>query len=299
MIICAECGYVAKCTVCDAALNYHKADDLLKCHYCGGKYQLLEKCPKCGCENIRRSGTGTQKVCDEIKKLFPRARTLRMDIDTTQNKEAHLKITRKFADRQADILVGTQMIAKGHDFPSVTLVGVLDADLSLYFSDYRSIERTFSLITQVAGRAGRAEKEGEVIVQTRTPSHYVYKIIRNYDYKGFYDREISLRKAANYPPFAKILRVLCMGENEDTVKEVTKNIYNAVKELSNNYQDKFIYLNAMKAPVSKIKNKYRYQILARVADETDKICGFVYDIVDVCRNKSVISYLEINPSSMY
>lgn len=299
MIICSECGYVARCLNCDVSLNYHKDENRLKCHYCGGRYEVLGTCPQCKGNKLKKSGTGTQKVCDEINKIFPQAKVLRMDNDTTQSKEAHLKIIRKFEQRQADILVGTQMIAKGHDFPAVTLVGVLDADLSLYFADYRSIERTFSLITQVAGRAGRADKEGEVIIQTHTPAHYVYRLIYDYDYKGFYQREISLRKAAKYPPFAKILRVLCMSEDEESVKEVTKNIYNAIKEIKDNNSDKFIYFNVMKAPVAKIKNKYRYQILARVTDFDDKITDFIYDIVDVCKNKNVVSYLEVNPSSMY
>lgn len=299
IVICSSCGYIAKCTDCDVTLNYHKADGQLKCHYCGNRYEVLGKCPQCGSDKIRKSGTGTQKVCDELAKIFPPAKVLRMDNDTTQNKEAHLNITQKFANRQADILVGTQMIAKGHDFAGVTLVGVLDADLSLYFSDYRSVERTFSLITQVAGRAGRADKSGEVIVQTHTPYHYVYRMICDYNYKGFYQREISLREAAKYPPFAKILRVLCISEEEDKAREAVKNIYSKIKDLKQSFGGNFIYLNAMKAPVSKIKNKYRYQVLARVTDNDNKITDIIYDIVDLCRVKNVTSFLEVNPSAMH
>lgn len=299
VVICSGCGYIAKCSDCDVTLNYHKADEQLKCHYCGNRFQPPKVCPACQSVHIRKSGTGTQKVCDELKSLFPSAKILRMDNDTTQNKESHLKITQKFAQKQADILVGTQMIAKGHDFPGVTLVGVLDADLSLYFADYRSIERTFSLITQVAGRAGRADKEGEVVLQTHTPSHYVYRQITDYDYKGFYKREISLRQAAKYPPFAKVLRVMAASDNEDSVKRVIKNIYEKIKVIKDNNKDNFIYLSVMKSPVSRIKNKYRYQVLARVCDEDDNITGYIYDITDICREKNVTVYLEVNPSAMY
>jgi primosomal protein N' (replication factor Y) len=299
IVICSECGYTAKCADCDATLNYHKADEQLKCHYCGNRYQMLKSCPDCGSEKLKKSGAGTQKVCDELKKLFPSAKVLRMDNDTTQNKEAHLKITESFADKKADILVGTQMIAKGHDFPSVTLVGVLDADLSLYFADYRSIERTFSLITQVAGRAGRADKEGEVILQTHTPFHYVYRQITDYDYKGFYKREISLRQAAKYPPFSKVIRVMVISDNEDCAKRVIKNIYEKIKEIRDNNKENFIYLNVMKSPVSRIKNKFRYQVLIRIKDDDDKITGYIYDIVETSKDKKTVAYVEINPSSLY
>lgn len=299
VVICSECGYIAKCSSCDVTLNYHMSEEQLKCHYCGNRFQMPQTCPSCGSKHIRKSGTGTQKVCDELKKLFPRAKVLRMDNDTTQNKESHMKITEMFAQKKADILVGTQMIAKGHDFPDVTLVGVLDADLSLYFADYRSIERTFSLITQVSGRAGRAEKEGEVILQTHTPAHYVYRQITDYDYKGFYKREIALRQAAKYPPFAKVLRILAISENEESAKKTIKDIYEKIKAVKENNKDNFLYLNVMKSPVSRIKNKFRYQVLARVADEDDKITGYIYDIVDVCRVKNVLSYLEVNPSAMF
>ena len=165
-VICTECGHVQKCSACDVSLTYHREDDALLCHYCGAKYKMISACTECGSKYIRYGGTGTERVVIELQKLFPEARILRMDRDTTQNKEGHFKILTQFAERKADILVGTQMIAKGHDFPAVTLVGILDADQSLHFSDYRSAERTFQLLTQVAGRSGRAEEAGKVILQT-------------------------------------------------------------------------------------------------------------------------------------
>ena len=165
-VICRDCGYVAKCEHCDVSLTYHSEENCLKCHYCGTKYHMLSACPQCGGVHINYVGTGTQRVERELKKLYPKARILRMDNDTTSGKEGHLKILQRFAAREADILVGTQMVAKGHDFPNVTLVGILDADMSLHFPDYRSGERTFQLVTQVAGRSGRAENRGEVVLQT-------------------------------------------------------------------------------------------------------------------------------------
>ena len=172
-VICTECGHVQKCTDCDVSLTYHREDDALLCHYCGAKYKMITACTECGSPFIRYGGMGTERVVDELNKLFPKAKILRMDRDTTQKKEGHFDIINKFANREADILVGTQMIAKGHDFPRVTLVGILDADMSLHFSDFRSGERTFQLITQVAGRSGRAEDVGRVVLQTYSPDNAV------------------------------------------------------------------------------------------------------------------------------
>jgi primosomal protein N' (replication factor Y) len=168
-VICKECGYVAKCDSCDVSLTYHKDEKCLKCHYCGGRYEPLTACPECGSYKLSYTGTGTQRIVDELKKLYPTARILRMDNDTTRGKEGHYKILKEFGEHRADILVGTQMIAKGHDFPAVTLVGILDADMGLHFSDYRSGERTFQLVTQVAGRSGRAQEKGKVVLQTFCP----------------------------------------------------------------------------------------------------------------------------------
>ncbi|MDE7329567.1 MAG: primosomal protein N', partial [Clostridia bacterium] len=191
-VICRDCGYVAKCEHCDVTLTYHSEDDCLKCHYCGTKYKMLSACPQCGGVHIRYSGTGTQRVVSDLNAMFPQARIIRMDNDTVTGKDGHYKILSKFAKKQADILVGTQMVAKGHDFPSVTLVGILDADMSLQFEDYRSGERTFQLITQVSGRSGRAGASGKVVLQTYCPENYILRYAVNYDYNGFFDNEIGL-----------------------------------------------------------------------------------------------------------
>ena len=187
--MCKKCGYIAKCEDCDVTLTYHSVDNMLKCHYCGKRYKMLTQCPDCGSKEIKYGKIGTQRVVQELEKMFPGVGILRMDNETTTKKSAYLDILGAFKAKEAQILVGTQMIAKGHDFPDVTLVGILDADMSLYFSDYRSAERTFQLVTQVAGRAGRSDKEGLVILQTYSPSHYVYRYAKNYDYLGFFEKE--------------------------------------------------------------------------------------------------------------
>ena len=186
---------------------------------------LFRSCPECGGLHLRYGGTGTQRVVADLKAAFPSARILRMDVDTTSGKEGHYKILKKFAEREADILVGTQMVAKGHDFPSVTLVGILDADMSLHFSDYRAGERTFQLITQVSGRSGRAGEAGKVVLQTYSPENYILRYAVNYDYLGFFNNEIDLRKTTHFPPFSLICRVMVTAEEDGAALEALKGVY--------------------------------------------------------------------------
>lgn len=295
-VICSDCGYVAKCTDCDVTLCYHEDEGVLKCHYCGNRYDMLTECPKCGGKHLTKRGAGTQRIAAELKKILPRARVLRMDNDTTQTKEAHFKITEAFGKGEADVLVGTQMIAKGHDFPNVTLVGAVDADQSLYFSDYRSIERTFSLITQVAGRAGRAERAGRVILQTLTPNHFVYKLIAAYDYRGFFEREIALREATAFPPFSVIVKILFVGEDEAETVACLKSAFEKVSKLREDNPGEFFFLNRMKSPVRRIMKKFRYQIVMRVRSE--RMVSDLYDIADSAVGKHTVNYVEVNPSNM-
>ncbi len=297
-VICTECGHVFKCDACDVSLTYHYEEDALLCHYCGAKYKMVEACTECGSKFIRYGGYGTERVVLELKKLFPNAKILRMDRDTTQNKESHFEIVNDFAQKKADILVGTQMIAKGHDFSDVTLVGILDADMSLHFSDYRSSERTFELLTQVSGRSGRADKAGKVILQTYNPDNFILKFAVNYDYDGFYKHEVSVRKATGFPPFYDIVRVLISGENEETSILATKTIY---KELSNVYNDnknKFRFFGCMKAPIKKIQNKYRYQILMRINTDDRSLLDTIYYTSIKYNNKGVSVYMEVNPNNL-
>ena len=294
-VICQECGYVAECEACDVPLTYHSEENCLKCHYCGARYKMLTACPNCGGVRIRYGGTGTQRVVSELKKKYPSARILRMDNDTTSGKEGHYRILKAFSERKADILVGTQMIAKGHDFPDVTLVGILDADMSLHFSDYRSGERTFQLITQVSGRSGRAEEAGKVVLQTYSPNNYILRYALNYDYEGFFEYEMRLRKATSFPPFSKIVRVMLSGENEANVVEALKEVYFPVKRLVDENPEEILFFNKMKAPIKRIQNKFRYQILMRL--KSDKLLQRIYG---VCQTKyrDVLVFVEENPNNL-
>lgn len=297
-VICRECGYVATCTTCDVSLNYHRDGNVLKCHYCGTNYHMLSACPECGSHNLSFIGTGTQKIVTELKQLFPDASIIRMDNDTTSNKEGHYKILSAFASHEADILVGTQMIAKGHDFPHVTLVGILDADMSLHFSDYRSSERTFQLLTQVAGRSGRAEDKGTVVLQTYSPNNPVLRLAMNYDYEGFYQREIAIRKATHFPPYARIIRVLVEAGEENDAVETLKPIYFALKDIYDKNQSSFSFFNKMKSPIKKLKNKYRYQVLMRIVENDDDLRDKIFDAALKYKNDKTIITIEENPSNL-
>ena len=297
-VICTECGHVQKCDSCDVSLTYHKEDESLLCHYCGAKYKMITACTECGSPFIRFGGYGTERAVIELQKMFPSARILRMDRDTTATKEGHFKILSEFAARKADILVGTQMIAKGHDFPMVTLVGILDADASLHFSDYRASERTFQLITQVAGRCGRAEAAGKVVLQTYSPENAVLRRAINYDYEGFFNHEISVRKATGFPPFTEIVRIVVSGEEEEAAVLVAKNIYSEIFAIYKAEREKFAFLGCMKAPLKKLQNKFRYQILMRITDKDNSIKDRSAEIAERLKSKKVSAYIEVNPSNL-
>ena len=297
-VICTECGHVQKCTDCDVSLTYHKEENALLCHYCGAKYKMIEACTECGSPFIRHGGTGTERVVIELKKLFPQARILRMDRDTTQNKEGHFNILNKFTNREADILVGTQMIAKGHDFPFVTLVGILDADMSLHFSDFRSGERTFQLLTQVAGRSGRAKESGKVVLQTYSPENLVLRQAIRYDYKGFFNQEISIRKATGFPPYADIVRVLVSSEDDEGALNATKAIYNELNLIYLENKQKFKFFGCMKAPLKRLQNKFRYQILMRIDANDRKLLDTIFAISDKYKSRNLFISMEINSNNL-
>ena len=294
---CRECGYIAKCSDCDVSLVYHREDNRLKCHYCGKQFKVLDRCPKCGSDKIKQGAVGTEQVMHKLQELFPEVKILRMDNDTTSTKNSHQKILNEFRNSLPGILVGTQMIAKGHDFENVVLVGIVDADQSLYHADYRSTERTFQLITQVAGRAGRSESEGKVILQTYSPRHYVYKFASNYDYKGFFRKEENIRETAQFPPFTRILRILFADHDENYVRELLKMCYTEIEKLKDKYGDDLIYLDAMKSPIKRIQDKYRYQIMMRFTPKrADEIEDDVFNIVDKASKNSV--FFEVNPQNL-
>lgn len=297
--MCKQCGYVAKCTDCDIALTYHTEDKMLKCHYCGKRYKPLTHCPNCGSEHIRYGKAGTEKVVDEVKSLLPDVKVLRLDNDTTRTKTAYHEILGAFRRGEAQVLVGTQMVAKGHDFPNVTLVGILDADMSLYYSSYMSNERTFQLLTQVSGRAGRAEKQGKVIVQTYTPNHFIFKLIKQNNYKAFFDKEVNTREISKFPPFATIVRILVRSEDEMKTVEQTKSIFEGIKSLKQDYESEFVYCAAMKAPVARIEKLYRYQIIMRILrGKQSEIIDSIYSIVDKSRTNDISVFIELNPNDM-
>ena len=300
-VSCRKCGYVAKCPNCDISLTYHRTNHILKCHYCDYKINYPRVCPSCKDEKyIKHFGTGTQRIEMEIKKAFPAATILRMDLDTTSRKNAHEKILNTFQEGKADILLGTQMITKGLDFPNVTLVGVIAADMSLHVDDFRSSEKTFQLLTQVAGRAGRGEIEGRVIIQTYTPEHYSIIAAKKHDYHSFYNQEISIRKNLNYSPYSNIFYVLISGPDENKLIQYSHKLlqyahyYNTDKKLE--------ILGPTPAPLSKIQNKYRWRLMVK---HTDKeylrkymqkcIAVFIENELD----QSIQISADINPLSMY
>ena len=295
-VICQDCGYALKCEHCDVPLAYHSEEKCLKCHYCGARYRLPSACPECGGLHLRYGGTGTQRVVAELRELFPAARILRMDNDTTSGKEGHYKILKQFGEKKADILVGTQMIAKGHDFPSVTLVGILDADMSLHFSDYRAGERTFQLITQVSGRSGRAGEAGKVVLQTYSPDNYILRFAVNYDYIGFFKNEIALRKATQFPPFSLICRVMVTAEDDAPALEALKGVYFGAEDLRTANPQEFIFLNKMHSPIKKIQGRVRYQVLMRL--QSARLLPQIYDLAVRCSNSSALVYVEENPVNL-
>ena len=228
-IMCKTCGNVIKCKRCDISMTYHKDEHKLKCHYCGLEEHVPNKCPSCGSKELKYSGAGTQKLEEEVHKLFPKASTIRMDIDTVTKKHSHEDILTKFKEDKIDILIGTQMIVKGHDFPKVTLVGVISADNALNIGDYRASEITFQVLTQVAGRAGRGEQNGKVIIQTYNPDHYAIECAKEQDFKKFYQIESKIRKTLKYPPFCDIIVLDFSSLSRQEIQRDTKKLHQYLK----------------------------------------------------------------------
>lgn len=263
-MLCRDCGHVPQCPNCDISLTYHKSTDQLKCHYCGHQEVPPNKCPNCESEHIRQVGTGTQRVEELLQEAFQEARIIRMDVDTTSRKGAHEKLLDDFGAGKGDILLGTQMIAKGLDFPNITLVGVLNADTMLNLPDFRASERTYQLLTQVSGRAGRHEKEGEVIIQTYNPEHYAIKDVQANDYTAFFNKEMNYRKMGKYPPYFFLINFTIAHKERKKVMEASKHIH---KILLQHLTDKALVLGPSPAALSRINNEYRFQILVKYKSE--------------------------------
>ena len=301
-VSCRACGYVERCNQCDVSMTYHQSDGMLHCHYCGDMRLPPKVCPQCGSKFIKYFGTGTQKVEEEVRCLFPQVKVSRMDIDTTGAKDAHETILGAFRRGETQVLVGTQMIAKGLDFPNVTLVGVVAADLSLHVPDYRSVERTFQLITQVAGRAGRAEYPGKVILQTYDPDHYGIQLAARQDYRAFYVKEETMRRRGLYPPFTVLARLLVSSKREETAQAVARALEARFNELLNSHPDwrrDVIQMRALEAPLKTLRGEARWQVFLKMyarpsADEVISQMELLErEIFDGARVE-----LEVNPNAM-
>ncbi|GJF48083.1 primosomal protein N' [Staphylococcus argenteus] len=297
-MLCRDCGYVPQCPNCDISLTYHKTTDLLKCHYCGYQETPPNQCPNCESEHIRQVGTGTQKVEELLQQEFEGARIIRMDVDTTSKKGAHEKLLTEFEKGNGDILLGTQMIAKGLDYPNITLVGVLNADTMLNLPDFRASERTYQLLTQVAGRAGRHEKSGQVIIQTYNPEHYSILDVQKNDYLTFYRQEMEYRKLGKYPPYYYLINFTISHKEMKKVMEASQHVH---KILLQHLTEKALVLGPSPAALARINNEFRFQILVKYKSEPGLLQAIQF-LDDYYHEKFIKEKLalkiDINPQMM-
>ncbi len=299
-VSCRACGHVMKCPHCDVSLSEHRNGKLI-CHYCGFEMMRPPVCPKCKSKYLLSFRAGTEQIEEQVKILFPNARTLRMDGDTTRKKDSYDTILSAFADKKADILIGTQMIVKGHDFKDVTLVGVLAADLSLAANDYRAGERTFELLTQAAGRAGRGDREGEVVIQTYQPDHYSIIHAANQDYEGFYEEEITYRELSSYPPVYDILAVMIMAKEEEKAKKLAILLKEKASECikKEEKQDRVSIIGPAPAGISKLNDYYRYVFYGKSKEKEELIKIKDQLEEELEENKELQVYFDFNPMNPY
>lgn len=264
-VLCRDCGWVSKCPNCAVSLAYHAYDRALKCHHCDYTARAPQTCPDCGGAKVKAFGIGTEKVEEEVNLIFPSARVARMDRDTTAKKGAHTRIVRDFRQGDADILIGTQMVAKGLDFPNVTLVGVISADTAINMPDFRAAERTFQLLTQVAGRAGRGKMLGEVIIQTFSPDHYAVQAAMHQDYPAFYAQEILFRQELHYPPFSRFANLISADEREQKAQARAMALAAALERV---VPSEVEIIGPSEAPLARLKNQYRFHVALRSPVET-------------------------------
>ncbi len=297
-IMCRDCGYTVSCKNCNITMTYHLKQNKLKCHYCGYEEEPVTLCPNCKSSHIRYFGTGTQKLEQEVQKLFPEMSTIRMDVDTVSKKNSHEEILTKFKEENIDILIGTQMVVKGHHFPKVSLVGVIAADSSLNIEDFRANERTFQILTQVAGRAGRERLEGRVIIQTYNPDSLAIEQAKEQNYENFYQTEIALRKQLKYPPFCDIIVIGFSGKNEQEVIKQAKKAHEYLKKRIISEKIGILLYSPVPAPIDKIKNKYRWRILIKCL-YNNQINNLLQDTIKQNETKKDIrQMIEINPNNM-
>jgi len=295
-VYCRDCGYTFKCVNCSVSMTHHSHDNVLKCHYCDYIVPAPPLCPSCHGHNVNSYGTGTEKVEEEIKTLFPEARVERMDSDTTRKRGAYARILKAFEKGTIDILIGTQMIAKGHDYPNVTLVGVISADTSLNLPDFRAAERTFQLLTQVAGRGGRGETPGKVIIQTFNPEHYAITRAHHHDCLGFYADELSIRKDLCYPPFSRMVNFRISGPTEERVKQCAQRLAHIARELSQegNAGSRVRIMGPAEAPIAKIKGRHRWHMLL-VSEDVKSLRRLTRDILSHSKKESALVKVDVDP----
>ncbi len=304
-VSCRGCGHVFQCTDCDISMTYHRTEERVKCHYCGHTEPVPTVCPNCGRPFVKYFGIGTQQVEEQLLQQFPGVKALRMDMDSTRTKDAHEHMLSAFARGEAQVLIGTQMVAKGLDFPDVTLVGVIAADSTLYLPDYRSAERTFQLLTQVAGRAGRDEFPGSVVVQTYSPGHPSIRFARTHDYKGFFTYELAQRRAALFPPFALFVRALFTGTDEQQLHadgiRFGKGLEEAIRDaLGREHSQELLFLCASPAPIYKKQGVYRFQVLVKLlrTQHTASALQAIYEYAGAHRGERFAT-LEVNPGDLF
>ena len=297
-IMCRNCGYTVKCSNCNISMTYHSYEKKLKCHYCGHEENLVTICPECHSDKIRYFGTGTQKLEQEIHKQFPEASTIRMDIDTVTKKNSHEVILNTFKNENIDILIGTQMVVKGHHFPNVTLVGVIAADSSLNIDDYRANERTFQILTQVAGRAGRENLPGKVVIQTYNPDNFSIICAQKQNYDLFYETEIALREQLKYPPFCDIILIGLNSYHEVEIQNVSNKIYQYLEQRLS--KEEFKVLRPMPCPIDKIQNRYRWRIIikGKMTQEANEILNACLKEIYQENIKDTRIAIDINPNNM-
>ena len=299
-IMCRDCGETLKCSRCNITLTYHKNEGKLKCHYCGLEENVARECPHCHSKNIKYFGAGTQKLEEEVKELFPSASTIRMDIDTVSKKNSHEEIINKFKNENIDILIGTQMVVKGHHFPNVTLVGVISADSNLNIGDFRASEKTFQTLTQVAGRAGREGDKGKVIIQTYNPEHYAIEYAKSQNYDMFFNTELELRKQLKYPPFCDIIVLSMSSKDETELNRICRTIHKYLKDRVINEKFGLLLYSPVPSPINKIKDRYRARMIIKC-----KYDNRIYNLLDdtisefyKMKTKTARMAVELNPNNM-
>ncbi|MNJ42176.1 Primosomal protein N' [compost metagenome] len=310
-VMCRTCGYVAGCPECDISLTYHQKSNNLRCHYCGYAAPAPSVCPECDSEHIRYFGTGTQRVEGELSKLFPGIRVIRMDVDTTSEKGAHEKLLQAFREKKGDVLLGTQMVAKGLDFPDVTLVGVIAADTALNFPDFRSAEKTFQLLTQVAGRAGRHKLPGEVYIQTYMPDHYSIIHSSRHDYHSFVREELQHRRALHYPPYSRLILATLSHEQLPLLLRLAENFASELRgraqrlgwygDLDRRTAEALDILGPVASPIPRIKNRYRFQCMVKYRGDLDAVSLIretASATIDQLRDASLQISIDVDPQML-